>query len=72
MVHALLVLAAESSPSKTPFYLAGGLLVAWGVLVAAFGLQRADFPSNLSQQRAVIGVTVLLVAAAMVTAVVTA
>lgn len=71
MVHALLVLAADES-SKTPFYLAGGLLVAWGVLVAAVGLQRADFPSSLSQQRAVIGVSLLLVAAAMASAVITA
>jgi hypothetical protein len=41
MVHALLVLAAGESHSKTAFYVAGAALVAWGVLVAAFGLQRA-------------------------------
>ena len=72
MVHALLVLASADSHSKTAFYIAGALLVAWAVLVAAFGIQRAGFPSTMSQQRAVIGVTVVLVAAAMATAVITA
>jgi hypothetical protein len=72
MVNALLVLGEIESHSKTAFYIAGGLLVAWGVLVAAFGIQRAGFPASMSQQRAVIGVTVVLVAAAMATAVITA
>jgi hypothetical protein len=72
MVHALLVLAAGASHSKTPFYVAGALLVAWAVLLAGFGLQRAEFPSSTGQQRGIIGVSVLLVAAAMATAVITA
>jgi hypothetical protein len=72
MVHALLVLAAGESHSKTAFYVAGAALVAWGVLIAAFGLQRAEFPSSTGQQRGIIGMTVLLVAAAMATAVITA
>jgi F0F1-type ATP synthase membrane subunit c/vacuolar-type H+-ATPase subunit K len=74
MVHALLVLASIESHSKTAFYIAGGLLVAWAVLVAAYGIQRAEagFPAGLSQQRALIGVTVVLVAAAVATSVITA
>ena len=30
--------------SKTPFYVAGGALVAWGVVSAVVGLVRSDFP----------------------------
>ena len=34
MVHALLVLAAEEAePSKTAFYICGGLLAAWAVVL---------------------------------------
>ncbi len=64
------VLAAEKS--KVPFYIAGGLLVAWAlVLSLVIGARRADFPSNLGQQRAVIAVTAVLVLAAVSMAVVT-
>jgi plastocyanin len=64
------VLAAEKS--KVPFYIAGGLLVAWAlVLSLLIGARRADFPSNLGQQRAVIAVTAVLVLAAVSMAVVT-
>ena len=35
-----------SDPSKTPFYLAGGLLAAWAVLLGAFGVTHPDFPGS--------------------------
>ena len=39
------VLAAEKS--KVPFYVAGGLLVAWALIVSlALGMRRPDFPGN--------------------------
>ena len=35
-----------SEPSKTPFYLAGGLLAAWAVLLGPFGVSHPDFPAR--------------------------
>jgi uncharacterized cupredoxin-like copper-binding protein len=65
------VLGAEKS--KVPFYLAGGLLVLWALFVSlGLGMRRSDFPDGPSQQRAVIAVTVVLVLAAISTAVITA
>jgi plastocyanin len=64
------VLAAEKS--KVPFYIAGGVLVAWALLISmGVGMRRPDFPSNLSQQRAVMGVSAVLVLIAVAMAVVT-
>ncbi|HWX97821.1 MAG TPA: plastocyanin/azurin family copper-binding protein [Solirubrobacteraceae bacterium] len=64
------VLAAEKS--KVPFYVAGGLLVAWAlVLSLALGLRRPDFPGNQAGQRTVIAISSVLVLAAASTAVLT-
>jgi plastocyanin len=65
------VLAAEKS--KTPFYVAGGVLVVWALILSlALGLRRPAFPGNLSGERVVITISVVLVLAAMSAAVVTA
>jgi hypothetical protein len=72
---ALVVLAAtsaESEPSKTPFYIAGGLLVVLALALSAIGVRSESFPATKGLQRAVIGLAVILVAAAMSTAVITA
>jgi plastocyanin len=67
----LSVLAAEKS--KTPFYIAGGVLVAWALILSlGLGLRRPAFPGNLIGERVVIGISVVLVLAAMSAAVVTA
>ncbi len=64
------ILAAEKS--KVPFYIAGGLLVAWALIVSAgLGLRRPDFPGGLSGQRAVIAISAVLVLGAVSTAVIT-
>jgi plastocyanin len=64
------VIAAEKS--KVPFYIAGGLLVAWALLLSlGIGMRRSDFPSNVSQQRMVVAITGVLVLAAVAMAVVT-
>jgi hypothetical protein len=71
----LLVLAAtsaESEPSKVPFYIAGGLLVLLALALSAIGVRSETFPRSRGVQRAVIGLAVILVAAAMSTAVITA
>ncbi len=64
------VLAAEKS--KVPFYIAGGLLVAWALLVSlGIGMRRPDFPSSAAGQRGVIAITAVLVLGAVSTAVLT-
>jgi plastocyanin len=64
------ILGAEKS--KVPFYIAGGLLVAWALTLSLLiGMRRPDFPSSKSQERGVIAVTVVLVLVAVSMAVVT-
>jgi plastocyanin len=64
------ILGAEKS--KVPFYIAGGLLVAWALLVSVgLGMRRPDFPGSLAGQRAVMAITAVLVLAAVSTAVIT-
>ena len=67
---ALSVLAA--APSKVPFYVAGGVLAAWAVVLAVVGIRRPGFPSSKGGRRGVVGASLLLVVAAMSTAVATA
>jgi uncharacterized cupredoxin-like copper-binding protein len=64
------ILGAEKS--KDPFYIAGAVLVAWALIVSAgLGLRRPSFPGNLTGQRAVMAISVVLVLAAVSTAVIT-
>ena len=64
------VLAAEKS--HVPFYIAGGVLVVWALLISmAIGMRNVAFPANEGQQRAVMGITVVLVAITLVAAVAT-
>jgi plastocyanin len=65
------LLAAEKS--KVPFYVAGGALAVWAVIVSVgFGLRKADFPGNLLGQRTVLAITAVLVLGTVSMAVVTA
>jgi len=61
-----------SAPSKVPFYLAGGLLAGWAVLLGAFGVTHPDFPGSPGRARLVMLTSAVLVAAAVSTAVITA
>jgi plastocyanin len=61
-----------SEPSKTPFYLAGGLLAAWAVLLGTFGFTHPDFPGSAVASRIVMLTSAVLVAATLTTAVTTA
>jgi hypothetical protein len=71
-LHLLAVTSAESEPSKTPFYIAGGLLVALALGLSAIGVRSETFPRSRGAQLGVLAAAVVLVAAAMLTAVVTA
>jgi plastocyanin len=64
------ILGAEKS--KVPFFIAGGALVVWALFLSlALGMRKPDFPGGLSGQRAVSGITAVLVLAAVSTAVIT-
>ena len=74
-MHALiaLIMAAEeeAEPSKTPFYIFGGLLAVWAVVLSGIGMSQASFPATVTAKRGVIALTALLMVGAMATAVIT-
>jgi hypothetical protein len=74
-MHAALLQAAPvlaAAKSKVPFYVVGGLLICWAlVLSMGIGMRRPEFPGTVAAERAVIGITVVLVVATMTMAIVT-
>ena len=52
------------------FYVLGGLLALWAVLVALLGIARHSFPGGRGGERIVIGISLLLVAGAIGSAVI--
>jgi hypothetical protein len=77
VLHALTIVFAavegEEEPSKTLFYVFGGALAIFAVLISVLGISRiGSFPRSKGQRRGVIGLAALLVLAAMASAVITA
>jgi hypothetical protein len=71
---AFLVFAAEGAAdhgSKTAFYIAGGVLAAWAVLVGGIGVARPAFAQGEGASRAIMGGTLVLAAVTIAMAVVT-
>lgn len=58
--------AAEEHHDETPFFVAGGILVAFAILVSVVGFKKPDFPGSAAAARGVMALSVLLVAAASV------
>ncbi len=77
MWHAVLTLAAAANedgaaePSKAPFYIAGLVLTAYAVVVAALGIVKHDFPASRGAATGVIGLGGLLVLATMASTILT-
>jgi hypothetical protein len=72
MLAAMLVFAAEEETSKSAFYIAGGVLVVWAVLVGATGVRRHErWPQTKRSRNGVLALTALLVAATVATSVLT-
>jgi plastocyanin len=68
--HLAPVFAAEKS--RVPFYIAGGVLVAWALIVSVgLGLRRPNFPGHIGGERLVIAISAVLVLAAVASAVLT-
>ena len=75
MLASLIAFAATEEgheSSKTVFYICGGLLAAWAVLVSFAGIRAHEtFPSSRRAARGVMAISALLVLAAMASAVLT-
>ena len=73
MPLALLQIAAEEAEkSKVPFFVAGGLFAAWAIVLFLVGMRSQTFPGGQSGERTVVAVSLVLMVAAMATAVITA
>jgi hypothetical protein len=62
---------AAAQPSKTPFYILGGALVVWALVLAGIGLRRPEFPGDLRGQRGVIAVSLAMIVLAIGAAILT-
>jgi hypothetical protein len=74
MLQGFLLLAAEEAaePSKVPFFIAGGAFAVWAIVLFAVGMRSQSFPGGEGAQRGVVAVSVVLMLAAMASAVITA
>jgi hypothetical protein len=59
-MSALLLLTAADEPSKVPFFIIGGALAVYAVVLSAIGMSRPNFPFNARGQRAVMAVTLVI------------
>jgi hypothetical protein len=75
VLHALITFATEEAgeeSSKTLFYVCGGLLAAWALVVSAIGIKAHEtFPPSESAKRGVIGISLALTVLTMASAVIT-
>ena len=58
---------AEHEKSELPFFLIGGLLVSFAVVISVVGFKKPDFPGNSGAARGVMALGVSLVLATMAT-----
>jgi hypothetical protein len=76
VLHTLTLVFASTEgeeSSKALFYVAGGVLAVFAVVISVIGIGRiGSFPSSRGQTRGVIGLAALLVLAAMASAIITA
>jgi hypothetical protein len=73
VLQLLTTFAAADEKSKLPFYVLGGALVAFALIVSALGISRHEtFPPSKGALRGVLALAVLLVLGAMASAVITA
>jgi hypothetical protein len=75
MLATLLIFAqetAEEEPNKVPFYILGGAAAVWAIFLFAVGMRTPSFPGSVGAQRGVMAISVVLVAATMASAVLTA
>lgn len=66
-----LLLMAAGETSKVPFYILGGALAVWAVILAGLGLRRPQFPGGAGGERGIIALTAVLVVLALGAAILT-
>ena len=75
MLATLIAFAASEEgheSSKTLFYVCGGVLAVWALVVSAIGIRAHEtFPPSQSAGRGVMAISVVLILAAMASAVLT-
>ena len=76
LLQALITLAAEAveeeEPSKTAFYVLGGILAVYAVAVSFMGIRGyASFPGSRGGQSGIMALSLILVVVTMAAAVVT-
>jgi hypothetical protein len=64
------LIAAASEPSKVPWYIAGGVLAVYAVVLGAIGIRSASFPFGEWGARGVMLVSTALAAIAIAMAIV--
>lgn len=57
--------AEEPEKSELPFFIAGGALAAFAVIVSVIGFKKPDFPATEGAARGVMALGTMLVIAAM-------
>lgn len=67
----LAAVLAEAEPNKTAYYILGGCLAVWAVLVGSIGIARPQLAASAGASRGVIALTLLLVVGTMAAAVLT-
>ena len=60
---------AEEESEPVAFYIVGGIAALWAILLFAVGMRSHTFPGSAAAQRVVTLISVLVVAAAMASAV---
>jgi hypothetical protein len=75
VLHTLITFAATEEgeeSSKALFYICGGALAAWAVIVSAIGIRAHEtFPATRGAYRGVLTISVVLILCAMASAVIT-
>jgi hypothetical protein len=55
----------EHHKSELPFFVGGGLLVLFAIIISIVGFKKPDFPANEQAARGVMALSVVLVAGAL-------
>jgi hypothetical protein len=56
----LMLITAAGEPSKVPFFIIGGALAVYAVILGTIGIRRPGFPFNERGQRGVIAMTAII------------
>ena len=70
-MSALLLITAADEPSKVPFFIIGGALAVYAVILSTIGIQRPSFASSRAGERGVITLTAVMAVIAVGAAILT-